>query len=84
MNPVKIITAYKGHLKHQEQVEKNDSYRARQIAYMVYCSIPLKGKHVSIGNFWPIDENEGIKLKEEDRRELYFKNRKWLKLPRAS
>jgi hypothetical protein len=83
MNPVKIIIAYKGYLEHEEQSEKNHSYRARQIAYTVYCSIPLKNAHIPIGQFWPIDEGEG-RMEVEDRKELYFKNRKWLKPRKVS
>ena len=82
MNPVKIITAYKGYLKNRESIEKNESYRARQIAYMVYCSIPLrKGtNHTSIGSFWPIDEGENkLELTRDERDKIYHKNRKWLK-----
>lgn len=76
MTPYEVSLAYQEYLKVEDRREKNDTYRARMIAYTMYCNIPMKqGQRMGMGKFWPIDEGDTETRSKEERQEQY----KWLK-----
>jgi hypothetical protein len=76
MTPYEVSLAYQEYLNVEERKGRNDTYRARMIAYTVYCNIPMKrGERMSMGKFWPIDEGDVDTRSKEERKEQY----KWLK-----
>lgn len=73
MTPYEVNLAYEGWLENEEMVQKMENYRAREIAYTVYQSIPLKKghSHVSIDRFWPIDTKVKELPSKEERMKIY-------------